>query len=325
MFNAELAAFVLHRAVLQSTIIYRQSIDDLRSEGAALAVAEKGRSQFSATYANHLNLLPTERIGPQIGPHFNSLADAIAGPWTKTGNSLITAPTWEMGLAPRFALGDYPSGAKERHLRIFSRMVNMSPRFIILVLAMFATFAPARESAAEARDAAALFIEGLAQRAIELMKREDLAPAQREEEVRALLNDGFQMRMIARAVLGRNWRRASTEQQGEFLALFSDYVVKTYAKRLGAFTGQSLNVNRSVPINEKETIVQTSLQGNSGPDTRIDWRVRQIKDQPRIIDVVVEGVSMLTTQRSTYTSVVARKGVDGVLISMREVADKSAN
>jgi phospholipid transport system substrate-binding protein len=202
-------------------------------------------------------------------------------------------------------------------------MVNMPPRFIILVLAVFAAFAPARQSAAEAKDAAALFIDGLAQRAIELMKQEELAPAQREEEVRALLNDGFEMRMIARAVLGRNWRRATAEQQSEFLVLFSDYVVKTYAKRLGAFTGQSLNVNRSVPINDKETIVQTSLQGTTGPDTRIDWRVRKIKDQPRIIDVVVEGVSMLTTQRSTYTSVIAREGVDGLIKSMREVAGRS--
>lgn len=199
----------------------------------------------------------------------------------------------------------------------------MPPRFIILVLAGFAAFAPARQSAAEAKDAAALFIDGLAQRAIELMKQEELAPAQREEEVRALLNDGFEMRMIARAVLGRNWRRATAEQQSEFLVLFSDYVVKTYAKRLGAFTGQSLNVNRSVPINDKETIVQTSLQGTTGPDTRIDWRVRKIKDQPRIIDVVVEGVSMLTTQRSTYTSVIAREGVDGLIKSMREVAGRS--
>ena len=201
----------------------------------------------------------------------------------------------------------------------------MPPRFIILVLAVFAAFVPARESAAEAKDDASLFIDGLAQRAIELMKREDLAPAQREEEVRALLDHGFEMRMIARAALGRNWRRATAEQRTEFLALFRDYVVKTYAKRLGAFTGQSLNVNRSVPINEKETIVQTSLQDSSGPDTRIDWRVRVIKDKPRIIDVVVEGVSMLTTQRSTYTSVIAREGVDGLLKSMREVAGKSAD
>ena len=201
--------------------------------------------------------------------------------------------------------------------------MNMPRRPFILMLAFVSGLLTANGAIAEEFDAAAGFIDGLAQRAIELMKQQDMPNAQREDEVRALLNEGFEMKMIARAVLGRNWRRASPEQRAEFLSLFSDYVVKTYAKRLGAFTGQSLRIVRSVPLNEKDTIVQTNLQGNSGPDTRIDWRVREVKGRPRIMDVVVEGVSMLTTQRSTYASVVDRSGVDGLLDSMRQQAEKS--
>lgn len=150
------------------------------------------------------------------------------------------------------------------------------------------------------------------------MEREDLTRKEREPEVRAILDRGFDVRMIGRTVLGRRWRDVTPEQRDAFLELFRDYIAKAYARRLGGFAGESLAVVRSVRVDDKITMVQTRFRSKLRPHMRIDWRVRNVAGRQRIVDVAVEGVSMVATQRSTFTPIMDSEGVDGLLATLRE-------
>jgi phospholipid transport system substrate-binding protein len=127
---------------------------------------------------------------------------------------------------------------------------------------------------------------------------------------------------IARFVLGRYWRSASEQEQQEFLRLFEDYVVFVYGTRLSNFNGETFKV-RSSRTDESGTVVSSDIVGPSGEaPIKVDWRLITDKGAFKINDVVIEGISMLVTQRSEFASVIQRHGgqVGGLLTMMRERA-----
>ena len=183
-------------------------------------------------------------------------------------------------------------------------------------LALVPRFAGAEAGQAEVSGAAAL-IANLAEQALAVLRRADLSLEQRETVFRRLLRDGFDMNFIARFVLGRHWREMSAEQQAEYLDVFSEYVLQTYSRRLGGYAGQSFSVVGARPAGQQDVIVQTRIDQPSGPPILADWRVRAAGGAYRIVDVMVEGVSMAVTQRSEFGAVVQRSGVAGLVEALR--------
>jgi phospholipid transport system substrate-binding protein len=125
---------------------------------------------------------------------------------------------------------------------------------------------------------------------------------------------------IARFVLGRYWRSASQDEQQEFLRLFEDYVVFVYGTRFSSLSGETLKI-RGSRAEESGVVVSTDIisPGGEAP-IKIDWRLVTDNGVFKINDVVIEGISMMVTQRSEFASVIQRHGgqVSGLLSLMRE-------
>ena len=183
-------------------------------------------------------------------------------------------------------------------------------------LALLPRFARAEAGQAEVAGASAL-IANLADQALAVLRRADLSLEQRETEFRRLLREGFDMNFIARFVLGKHWRELNAEQQAEYLDVFSEYVLQTYSRRLGGYAGQSFSVVGARPAGQQDVVVQTRIDQPSGPPILADWRVRAGGGAYRIVDVMVEGVSMAVTQRSEFGAVVQRGGVAGLVEALR--------
>jgi phospholipid transport system substrate-binding protein len=109
-------------------------------------------------------------------------------------------------------------------------------------------------------------------------------------------------------VLGRFWRQATDQQKAEFRKLFEDYVVKSYANRLSQYSGETLSIKETRPSEEGEVLVTSQIDRPNGPPVRIDWRCRAEGENYKIIDVVVEGISMAITQRQEFASVIQNSG-----------------
>ena len=114
------------------------------------------------------------------------------------------------------------------------------------------------------------------------------------------------------------------DEQKEFVKLFEDYVVFVYTARLSDFGGgQSFKV-RGSHSDADGVIVSTDVVSPGNPTPlRIDWRlITDNNGSYKINDVIVEGISMTTTQRSEFASVVQRNGgqVRSLISMMREKA-----
>ena len=187
----------------------------------------------------------------------------------------------------------------------------------------FAVFAGTANGASRIAAAdAELFVSGLGQQAIEVLRRPDNSLERREAEFRSILATKFDLPFISRFVLGKYWRQADQEQKDEYQELFSDFVLRTYSARLGGYAGQLFLVESAVAGGERDMIVRSVISGGSGPQLRADWRVRLIDEAPRIIDVSVEGISMAITQREEFAAVIARQGIDGLLQLLRARANR---
>ncbi len=186
--------------------------------------------------------------------------------------------------------------------------------FAIVVLSMgFGDFA----SAAAQSGAASRFIRGLGDQAIATMTVPGVGQEAREARIRSLVSRGFDLSFIGRFALGRHWRRATAAQRAEYSRLFGEYVLKTYTARFGGYAGQTMAVLSERRAGTKDVVVSTLIEHPYGPPIAADWRVRTTGARYRIIDLVIEGVSMVVTQRSEFAAVIQRRGLQGLIDELR--------
>lgn len=196
----------------------------------------------------------------------------------------------------------------------------------LAVVAFFAFFVPAM--AANNTDPAVSFVQKMGDKALSSLTAPELPTAERERRVRDLLRSNFDVDMIGRAAMGVHWRTATEKERGEYLRLFESMIVRTYAQRFAEYSGQSFKVGTSSPAGTKDILVSSQIIQKNGPPVSIGWRLRGSAGQMKIIDVLVEGISMMVTQRSDFDAVIQSGGgkVSALLQSMRErqSATKSA-
>ncbi len=164
------------------------------------------------------------------------------------------------------------------------------------------------------------FVRQLADNAIKSMTGEKVTDNQRVTRFRGLFRQYFDLTTIGKRVLGRHWRKAKPVERKEFLSLFENLIVTTYGKRFRAYTNETLTISGAAPRGQSSTTVHSRVRrGNGAPGIRVDWRVGYPDGSYKIIDVVVEGVSLVQTQRSEFTSVILRNGgkVGGLVSALR--------
>jgi phospholipid transport system substrate-binding protein len=190
----------------------------------------------------------------------------------------------------------------------------------VIVPALALTLPVRAESLGDAKDPA-VFIDLLGQEAIQSLTAPDLSSEERRARFRDLLHRSFNVPGIARFVLGHYWNEATEEERSEYLKLFEELIVTTYADRFSEYKGEKFAVAKVVQDRPKYATVHTLVDRPSAEDVRVDWRLRQEGDGSwRVIDLVVEGVSMSITQRSEFASVIQSNGgkVRGLIDTLRK-------
>ena len=177
-----------------------------------------------------------------------------------------------------------------------------------LVLVASLVLAAASGQAAAGADATA-FVNDLLGKALQSLADKGLSDEQRAQQFRTMLDTKFDMPRISRFVLGRYWTTASDQDRQNFQKLFEDYVVRAYSARFSQYSGEQVKVIGSRPESETVTLVTSQiLRPNGAPPAKIDWRVRKQDSDLKVVDIDVEGVSMLVTQREEFGSVIQRSG-----------------
>ena len=208
--------------------------------------------------------------------------------------------------------------------RIFSMLVAAPLLVCAPTLLLQSTVSYAGE---QSEQSAIKLVETLGQEAVKALSNDDLSITEKHDHFAKLVGRDFDMRLIGRFVLGKHWRKANDEEREEFLDLFNQYIITTYQKRIGEYSGENLNIVKARPLNDKEFLVNSEIERPAGPKIKLDWRVRSNKQgELKIIDIMVENVSMALTHRDEFSSVISQNGgkVEGLLKKLRShIAQKS--
>lgn len=182
-----------------------------------------------------------------------------------------------------------------------------SPSPVQTAPAQIAPVQIAQARTAQAWPEAGTFISSLAENAITGLTDKTLSPDQRAQRFRDLLTTDFDIPEIARFVLGRYWRVATPDERTQYTQLFQDYIVQIYASRFQDYGGETLKVT-SAYRDDDGAFVSSSLMRPSGPPVKVDWRLRPQAPTFKIVDIMVEGVSMSVTQRDDFAAAIQEHG-----------------
>ncbi|NJO37027.1 MAG: ABC transporter substrate-binding protein [Rhizobiales bacterium] len=148
----------------------------------------------------------------------------------------------------------------------------------------------------------------------------DQGDTSRERRLMAAIESQTDLSLLARMTMGRYWGQATAGQQDAFVDVFRRYLLQSFVSRLRRYAGADLGTARdrfeitaTQSAGNGDVVVRSRIHPPAGQPLEVDWRLRSRNDRLFIIDLVVEGVSLLITQRSEFGSVLERVGIDGLI------------
>lgn len=130
----------------------------------------------------------------------------------------------------------------------------------------------------------------------------------------------FDFVRMTRLAVGRSWSQASDEQKAALTREFQTLLVRTYSTSLSQYRDQTIDVRPAkLAAADKETVVKTVVnQGAGAPTIPIDYSMERTDKGWKVFDVVVDGVSLVTTYRGSFNDQIQKGGVDGLVKTLAD-------
>jgi phospholipid transport system substrate-binding protein len=129
-----------------------------------------------------------------------------------------------------------------------------------------------------------------------------------------LFEDDCDLSKIGRFALGRYWALASPAERERFQSLFEANLVEAYVRHFRRYSGGRVIVTDQHSDDQSDTIVVSQVAGKQTEALNLVWRVRQEPSGPKIIDLVIEGISVAASYRDEVSSLIQNEGsVEGLL------------
>gem|GEM_PF-433454 len=151
------------------------------------------------------------------------------------------------------------------------------------------------------------FVRQISDKAIAFLSDSDLSQLEKQKKFEVLLERHFDLNIMGKYALGRYWRVATPAEREEYNVLFQRMVIDLYSQRFSEYSNQHVEVDGAIQKG-KNILVRSKVIDLSGSDIELSWVVKRKNGEYRVIDLLVEGVSMVITQRSDFSSVIQRGG-----------------
>jgi phospholipid transport system substrate-binding protein len=166
-------------------------------------------------------------------------------------------------------------------------------------------------------------VDGLANRVLPILRDNSLTTEQKRDQIEQIAYQSMDFETLSKLVLARNWPKFSPAQQAEFVQQFKRHLSVTYGRNIESYNNETVKILGERPETQGDVTVLTKiLRGGGGADVVVDYRLRQRDGQWKIIDVIVEGVSLVSNFRSQFQGIVANGGPDHLLALLKEKNEK---
>ncbi len=130
----------------------------------------------------------------------------------------------------------------------------------------------------------------------------------------------FNFTRMTRLAMGKNWRKADSEQQNVIVDEFRDLLVRTYSNTLSKYQDERIIVDplRKLGDDTEATVKTKVVQGRGKKPVPIDYNMEKTADGWKVYDVIVAGVSLVMNYRGSFNSQIRKGGVDGLIKTLTD-------
>jgi phospholipid transport system substrate-binding protein len=154
-------------------------------------------------------------------------------------------------------------------------------------------------------------------RVIVILNTEGLTSPQRRSQIEEIAFDVFDFATMGKLVLARNWKKFDDAQRKRFISEFKIYLSRNYGSRLDRYRQTDVEITATQLEPRDDVTVKSVVVGGQFDGIEMSYRMRKRKEAWRVIDVVIEGVSLLANFREQFKGIVSNGGPDALLEQMK--------
>lgn len=155
---------------------------------------------------------------------------------------------------------------------------------------------------------------------LKVLKDESLDREARWSKIGIVINDSFDFRSMSQSILATNWKKATPEERQQFVVFFSQYLEDTYRTKIEAYTNQRIEFTGET-IRGKKAVVETVIITDNS-EIPINYKLKNNDGFWYAYDVVIEGISLVSNYRSTFSAIVKNDGMGGLLNDIQSRVNK---
>jgi len=189
---------------------------------------------------------------------------------------------------------------------------------LIVVAATSCLVAVNARAATESEAAARSVIAETVDEVLTVLRDKSVPTEQRIRSIEKIVYGRFDLEVMSRLVLARNWKRFTDAQKTEYVEEFKKYLTNSYGSRIERYDQQSVEIVGAREEPRGDVVIQTKIVGGEFEGTLVDYRLRKQNSEWRVIDVVIEGISMVSNYRDQFKSIVSTGGPELLLEKLKE-------
>jgi len=200
---------------------------------------------------------------------------------------------------------------------ITSRTNDVRTRVMLLLVALLMAPIPVHAEPESARQV----VESTVAQVLAVLQTPDLTLDQRRTRIEKIVYVEFDFQTMSRLVLARNWKKFDAAQREAFIREFKRHLSRSYGTRLARYEQEQVEVTGERTEKRGDVTVLTVIRGGQFDGAEINYRMRDREDSWRVIDVIIEGVSLVSNFRSQFKDVVSREGPAGLIEQLKTKND----
>jgi phospholipid transport system substrate-binding protein len=162
------------------------------------------------------------------------------------------------------------------------------------------------------------FVERTSKDVLSVLRDAGLSHDGKIVKLQAMLDERSDFETISKLVLAVHYRKFSDTQRADFVSLLHRYLTTTYGHQIDNYANETVTITGGREEARGDYTVQTKIKRTTGQDLSVEYRLRKVGDEWRLIDVIGEGISLVSNLRSQFGEILSDGGPEKLLKVLRE-------
>ena len=188
-------------------------------------------------------------------------------------------------------------------------------KLFALFLALFVTATVVAEEAPD------VLVQRVTEEVLDIVRKDKDIQNGHTQKVMELVDKkvlpNFNFTRMTALALGKEWRKASPQQQQQLTGEFRTLLVRTYSNALTSYKNQKIIYKpfKMAPA-DVDVLVRTEVQQPGSKPVQLDYSLEKVDGSWKVYDVVVAGISLVTNYRDQFNQEVRNGGIDGLIAAI---------